>query len=69
MTEFVFVIVLQVTAFGYSATIVPSDPKFHAVYESEADCRKAIPAVRRAVPIPSIATLNAVVCQKRELKK
>lgn len=61
----VFIIVIQITALGYSAHIVPNA---HVAYASEADCRKAIPAARRLVSVPAIATLNAVTCRKLEVR-
>lgn len=69
MESAVFIIVLQFTALGYTASIVPDEPKFQVSYASEADCRKQIPAVRSAMKIPSIATLNKITCRKLELRK
>ncbi len=65
----VFIIVLQFTALGYTASIVPDDPKFQVSYVSEAECKKQIPVVRGAMKIPSIATLNKITCRKLELRK
>lgn len=65
----VFIIILNVTALGHTASIVPDQPRFRVAYASEAECRRDIPAVRRAVPIPALATLNAIECRKLEVRK
>lgn len=60
----VFVVVLNVTALGHSATVLPDNPQ---AFASEAACRKAIPKVRRPDTIPDIATLDSVTCRRIEV--
>ena len=49
--------------------LLSDDPRFQVAYLSEAECRKAIPAVRRTVSIPSLATLNLVTCRRLEIRR
>lgn len=69
MSEAIFIIVLHVSAFGYSASVVPDQPRLRTAYASESDCKKDIPSVRRVINIPAIATLNSIECRKLEFKK
>ena len=69
MPESIFVIVLHVSAMNYSASIVLDQPKFRSFYTSETECRKDIPAARRAIAIPAIASLDWIECRKLEIKK
>lgn len=65
----VFIVMLQISAMGYSRALPPDDAKFQAAFVNESDCRKLIPAVRRAVRLPAGATLDGVFCKGLELRK
>jgi len=67
--DFVFIIVLHVSALGSRGSIVLDQQRFRFAYTSEADCKKDIPAARRAVSIPAIASLDSIECRKLEIKK
>lgn len=69
MPEAVFIIMLQVSALGYQRAVPPDEARFQAAYVNESDCKKMIPAVRRAVKLPALATLEGVICRKLEVRK
>lgn len=65
----VYIVVLHVSAYGYQGVIVPENPEFRIAFERESDCRAAAPAIARAVKIPSVANLDAVKCQRMEIRR
>jgi uncharacterized membrane protein YecN with MAPEG domain len=65
----VWIVVLQVSAFGFSGTIIADHPKHRITFATEAACNAHVPAVQRDIPIPSMVTLRFAGCRKLELRK
>ena len=65
----VWIVVLHVSALGYSGTIVADAPKHQVAFATKAACDGHVPSVKRDVPIPALVSLKKITCRKMELKK
>jgi len=68
MPEVIFIIVLHFTVMGYSGRALPSDAAHRKAFVEQSDCRKAIPAVRRALASSPVAP-DRIVCERMEIMK
>ena len=66
MSETIFIIVLHFTVLNYSGRALPSDAAHRKAFAEQSDCRKAIPAVRRALASSPVAP-DRIVCERLEI--
>lgn len=63
----VILVVIHVSAMGFSARVLPPEPRHRVAFESLRDCRAVLPAVRRTVGVAA-SYITRISCERIEVR-